>query len=288
MANMQNAKPKVHHAWFVFVGLCFLGVGGFPLIFNLVGIYMVPVSAALGLGPADFSLWLTAEAVVSLVVMPIAGRLFKKKNINLIMTGGLAACVLGVAGFSFATELWQIVACGALLGIGVPFAFGLPQTVLIGNWFSKKYQGRMLSIAMACLVAAPIFEAPIFTVLLQTFGYQTTYLINAAIIAVLTIPWCLFAFKRAPEDMGLLPYGISEGDTASHASPEEEENDLLVGVSAGTALKTIPFWLTLVAACLICFAMGFENYSVVISGEFLPSLTADESCLLYTSDAADE
>ena len=271
---MSQSKNGLHYAWLIFIGLCFLGVGGFPLIFNLVGIYMVPVSTALGLDMASFSLWLSAEAVVSLVVMPIAGRLFKAKHTRAIMTVGMLCCVVGVLGFSFASELWHVIVLGCLLGVGVPFAFGLPQTVLIGNWFAKKYQARMMSVAMACLVCAPIFEAPIFTMLLNTYGYQTTYIINAICIAVFTLPWCIFVFKRAPEDMGLKPFGYSE-----ESDSKEEENDLKVGTSPGAAAKSPAFWLVLLSACLICFAMGFQNYSVAIAGAFLPGETPESAAM---------
>lgn len=272
---MEQSTRKMHPAWLVLIGLCFLDVGGFPLIFNLVGVYLVPASTAMGLDPARWTMWLSCNAIMGLIVIPIAGRLFKTNHIRLIMTVGMAICAVGIALFSVATEFWQLIVIGLLLGIGTPFAFGLPQQVLIGNWFAKKYQARMLSIAMVCVVAAPIFWAPIFTMVIANFGYQMSYLINAGCIAVLTIPWCLFAFKRSPEDMGLQPYGYVEG--AENENPEEEENDSKVGVTPGQAVKTVAFWLTLVAACLICFAMGFENYSVTIAGTFLPGATPESA-----------
>ncbi|RDB59293.1 hypothetical protein C1878_15435 [Gordonibacter sp. 28C] len=260
----------MHYAWKVLIGLCFLGVGGFPLIFNLVGVYMVPVSTAMGMDMGSFAMFLTIEAVVALFVIPIGGRLFKTKHVSLVMTAGIICCVIGVLGFTMASQPWHMYVIGAILGLGCPFIFGLPQTVLIGNWFGKKYQGRMMSICMACLVASPIFWAPIFTMILNTFGYHVTYIINAALIAILCLPWAIFVFRRAPEDMGMEPYGVNE--EAGGKSALEEENDLKVGITPGAAMKTLPFWAILLAACLICFAMGYQNYSVLLAGSYLPSL----------------
>lgn len=271
--TMGDAKHGFHYAWLIFIGCCFLSAGGFALVFDVVGIYLDSVSESLNIDLDALTLWLGFESVAEFVIMPFAGKLFTNKRVNVFITIAALLVAGGTFGFSLCTETWQFIICGVLIGCGMPFLFGLPQTTLIGNWFGRKYQGRMLSIAMAFEGIFAMVWAPLFMFFLQSFGWQTTYMINAAFIAILILPWSIFVFRRAPEDKGLLPYGVTEEDEA--ADPEAEDNE--VGATVKTALKCPGFWVTLIAACLVTFGMGFQDYQPIIAGEMLVPSVMDEA-----------
>ena len=104
------------------------------------------------------TLWLGIESLVEFFVMPFAGKLFTTKRINLFIALAALLVAGGTLGFSLCTEFWQFVICGALIGCGMPFLFGLPQTTLIGNWFGEKHQGRMLSIATVSYTHLDVYK----------------------------------------------------------------------------------------------------------------------------------
>ncbi len=196
--------------------------------------------------------------------MPLAGYLLQKKNINVCMTVGALLTIAGIAGFAFAANAYHFIICGLFIGFGMPYLFGLAEVMLIGNWFAVKYQGRVLGISMGCLGLAVAVWSPLFTWLVQNLGFQTTYLINAALVAVLILPWTLFVFKRDPADKNLLPYGVEEGH-----SDDALEADAHVGMRPGKAFRTVGFWMVYIAACTTSIGMAFDNHQPSIAIEFL-------------------
>ena len=244
--------------------------GGFALVYSLAGVYLLPVSSSLGLSTADVSMWLTADGVAALVAMPLAGYLLQRKNIGRYMTFGAVLVIAGVLGFAFSSTAANFIMCGCLIGFGMPYLYGIAETTLIGNWFAVRYQGRILGVAMACLALAAAVWAPLFTFLVQAVGWRTAYCINAAMIAVLILPWTLFVFKRDPEDMGLKPFGFTGGEKGASA-----ESDSHAGVDPKRAFGTIGFWMVLLAACTTCLGMGFENHQPAIADEYLVPAATD-------------
>lgn len=268
---MIERRTGIHYAWWIFFGCCSLTIGGFALVYSLAGVYLLPVSTALNLDTANVSMWLTADGFAALVAMPIAGFLLQRKHIGRYMTMGALLTVAGVAGFAFAHATWHFMICGILIGFGMPYLYGIAEVTLIGNWFAVKHQGRFLGMSMGCLGLSAAVWAPLFTYLIQAFGYQTAYLINASLIAVLILPWTLFIFKRDPEEKGLLPYGLKEGEENS------PEADAHFGVAPSKAFKTLGFWMVLIAACSTGIGMAFDNHQPAIAAEFLVPYITDAS-----------
>lgn len=194
-----------HYAYLILVGCCLTNVGGFSLVYDIAGVYLVPVSTGLGISSADVALWLTADGIISVVSMPIAGILLRNRRMNLFMAGGTLLAAAGVFGFSLCSEPWHFALCGCLTGLGMPYLYGIAQVTLIGNWFSVERQGRMLGIVMACQGLSAALWAPFFTLLIQGVGFRLAYRINALLILVIVLPWTLFVFRGSPAQKGLGP-----------------------------------------------------------------------------------
>ena len=277
---MGEKSQSFHYAWLVLIGCCFLSAGGFALVFDVVGVYLDTVSESLDIDFGALTLWLGLESVAEFIIMPFAGRLFESKRIHVFITVGAILVALGTLGFAFCTVTWNFIVCGVLIGFGMPFIFGLPQTTLIGNWFGKKHQGKMLSIAMSFEGIFAMIWAPLFALFLQEFGWQTTYMINALFIAVMILPWSIFVLRRRPEDKGLLPYGVTDHEADLSGLEDEEDNE--VGSKVATALRCPAFWFTLIGAALVTFGMGFSDYLPVFAGEKLvPALVSESSAELF-------
>lgn len=266
---MTNTGSR--YAFLVFIGCCSLSAGGFALVYDLAGVYLLPVADSLGLSSADVSLWLAADGTMALVAMPLAGHLLRKRNMHRYMTMGALATAAGVFGFRFCTAPRHFIICGCLTGFGMPYLYGIAEVTLISNWFSTRKQGRFLGIAMACQGIAGAIWAPLFTNIVQSIGYQHAYTINAAMILAMTLPWTLFVFRRDPQQMGLLPYGVESRDMETNV----EEADAYIGVDYRSALKKGGFWVALVASCTVCIGMGFENHQQAIAIEFLGEVGID-------------
>lgn len=261
----MSEQKGLHYAWWILVSCCFMFAGSMALINSIIGVYMIPVTTALECARGDFTFMLTTQAISIVVSMPIWGNLFqnKKVNINLALTIGAITMIACPLICSFSTELWQFYVAGFIGGIGIASCFTMATPVLVGNWFAKKHRGKMIGIASCFAGVSTVFWSPLFSTIIATYGYQTSYLINAGLMAVLILPWTLFVIKRDPADKGLKPFGYVEGEE------DVVESTADAGMSAKNALKTPAFWIVFFGVALTALGMGFSNNQSGIAQEFL-------------------
>ena len=238
--------------------------GSMALLNSIIGVYMLPVSTALGVPRGNFSFLLTIQGFVLLVALPFWGDDTAEVQHQRLLTIGVLTMVIGVFGFSISKALWQFYIFGGLTGIGIAATFTMATPFLINKWFAKKHRGKMLGIATAFSGVSTIFWSPLFTIIIQNFGWSTAYMINAALMAVLLLPWTIFVIKRSPEDKGLKPYGYVEGEEEETATGIVEK-----GLSAKAALKTPAFWILFFSIGFVAIGMGFNNNQSGIAKEFI-------------------
>lgn len=258
-------KKGIHYAWFILVACCFMFAGSMALINSIISVYVLPVTEALDCKRGDFTFMLTTQAISIVISMPIWGNLFQneKVNINLVLTLGAVCMIACPLLCSFATSLIWFYVAGFIGGIGIAACFTMATPVLCGNWFAKKYRGKMIGIASAFAGVSTIFWAPLFRWIIAEQGWHQAYLINAILMAVLILPWTLFVIKRQPSDKGLQPYGYDPNEKDSGESKQT------LGVKASHALKTPAFWIVLIGVMLTSLGMGWNNSQSGIAKELL-------------------
>lgn len=262
----MEEKKGLHYAWVILVACCMFYAGSMALINSIISVYVLPVTQALGVGRGDFTFMLTTQAISIIVAMPIWGNIFQneKININLAMTIGAVCMIACPLMCSFADGLIMFYVAGFIGGIGMACCFTMATPVLCGNWFAAKYRGKMIGIASAFAGVSTIFWAPLFRWIIDEQGWQTSYLINAILMAVLILPGTLFLVKRKPADKGLKPYGWTPEDDSAAS-----ETKITVGVKASDALKTPAFWIILLGVMLTALGMGWNNSQSGIAKELL-------------------
>ena len=181
-----------------------------------------------------------------------------KYNINKLLSIAFLLTVLAVAAMGFYNEPWQWWISGIIFGLAGSFIFVVPTPILIANWFSK-HKGLALGAAMSFSGIGGAALSPIFTLLIQSFGWREAYVIAAVVMAVLVLPWTMFVFKLHPEDIGLKPYGWTEEQEREEKLREQKNGDL-PGVPLDKALKTVPFVCMFLFAGLIAYFAGFNSH----------------------------
>ena len=261
----MGQSGKKHYAWWILVSCCFMFAGSMALINSIISVYVIPVTTSLGVGRGNFTFMLTTQAISIVLSMPVWGNIFqnKKININLALTVGAICMILCPLLCSMATGLLMFYVAGFIGGIGIAACFTMATPVLCGNWFAKKYRGKMIGIASAFAGVSTIFWAPLFRWIIAEQGWQFSYLVNAILMAVLILPWTIFVIKRDPADKGLQPYGYSADEE------DAEESKQQMGVKASSALKSSEFWIVLIGVMLTSLGMGWNNSQSGIAKELL-------------------
>jgi MFS family permease len=246
----------------IFVGCCFCAASGLALTVSLMGVYLVPVSKAMGLSPTEFTLWSAALGITQVITFPLWGQIMRK-HFKISFLIGVICEVVGILLFTVVNSVPGLILIGILFGIAMPLTFFLTVPTLISNWFAPKYRGKFLGIAMAFSGIGTFCWAPLFTTILGSLGYQMAYIINAILAAVLLLPW-LFVFKFSPESVGQKPYGY----VAEDASLDEQASSKN-GLSAKKALSMLPFYLLFGAVAFTAIGMGFNNSQSAMAGQML-------------------
>lgn len=230
---------------------------------------MLPVSEAIGVTRGDFGLWLIVNCIVTVISLPFWGRWMQTKNINFVLTAGAILLTIGILGFSFSSQLWMFLVFAVFTGLGMATMFALAGPTLIQNWFVEKYRGKMLGIAAAFTGIGTFIWAPLFTMIIQSAGWQTAYLVNGILAGVLMIPMALFVVKFKPEDKGLKPFGYIEGGEATQKVED--------GVSAKRVFGNVAFYAIAIGLVFACLGMGYNSNQPGLAAEKMIPLFMDKA-----------
>ncbi len=208
----------------------------------------------------DFA-WSRAETSVAYSVSqlvaggssPLVGALVDRLGpLRLLLLGG-GLLIVGLVACASTTALWQIVAgYGVVMTIGAN-CLGLVVFVpLLSRRFVRR-RGMAISVVQSANGFARALSAPLVQLLISSFGWRETYLIQAGFMAAMMVPLVmLFRRTAAPP----LPSRI-EPASASAAAP---------------AALPPPSWTLAEAARTRHFWLLFAVYLFTGLGSFLVSL----------------
>jgi MFS family permease len=246
---------RLFYGWWIVVGAFFLNMAGIGIIMNCYGVFIKPVSDALGFTRGSFTLYFSIAAVSMMVAAPVVGKLLERYNIRIIMTISTAVMAASFALFSQCSSLWQFYALAVFLGIGSAGSHIIPVSMMITNWFVKK-RGLTMGIVFAATGIGGFIFNPLTNLLILDYGWRMAYLVLGLVIAVLTVPVGMFVVRARPAEMGLRAYGEDE-------LPAGGEGSMAVGLTAAPAMKTSAFWLLAVMILFIAIAnMGVLHHII--------------------------
>ncbi|MEI3376243.1 MAG: MFS transporter [Coriobacteriales bacterium] len=132
------------------------------------------------------------------------------------------------------------------------------------NWFNKR-RGIATAIVWSAMFPGSLIVGQIIPICTASGQWQTAPFVLAAIAFVVLVLGS-FAMRWRPQDVGLLPDGMSEEEAAKQA--ESAGMAKLVGLTRGEALKTTTFWFIAIAFALIGIGEQgpFQNFPTYIVG----------------------
>lgn len=209
----------------------------------LVALYNNPIRESLGLSITQISAAYTIATIIAALPLPLVGRMADRLGLRLTVA---AVSLSFVASLVLLREATGIVTLGVgfflirFLGQG---SLGMLCGHVIAMWFERKL-GRVYSLLAVVGFALGSAALPQPTArLIENLGWQTTLLVLAAGVFVLTVPAVVFVFRNKPEDIGQ----HLDGDPAERAT-----HDTLHGgppppgdpaFTARQAMATRAYWI---------------------------------------------
>lgn len=251
----QNTK-KLFYGWWV-VGACCLIALAASVTRNSFSIFMPYMLKDLGWTRAAIGSALTFHMIIYAVGAILIGRLTDKYGSRWVMAAGGILLMLGLALLSQINSVFQFYLCYSFIAaLGVTATYIVPNTATARQWFVKK-AGLAVAIVMAGSGLGLAVIAPVSPILIERFGWRTSYIIVGVIVGILATLMAVFIVRKNPESMGLLPDGRSHGDaygtdgTAGAATEIAEEEKWTVKEALGTR----SFWLFLTVYPLSAIAL---------------------------------
>lgn len=262
--SKKAAVGGFYYGWVIVVVMALLQFAGGTETFPVLGLFLRPMTDELGWSRASFSAPMTIGTILGGVAGLFVGPLIDRYGARWIMT--IAAVLLGIVFFlmGFVTELWQhfllqIVGRGVTAG-----AFFLVVGIVLPKWFVAK-RGRATAFTGLGGRLGQFLTPIIVQTIILALGWRSAWASLGLLVWAIGILPVFFFLRSKPEDMGLLPDGLTQEEEAKlkEAPPRQTRGRRrlrsVVEVSLGRreAVRTRAFYLMLAAQSLL---------SLVISG----------------------
>jgi len=220
-ALASHKRFKLHYAWVVLCAAVVLNIvsradsGSF-------GVFVEPLVELFGWSRGDISVAYSLAYLIGLPAVVIMGWLGDRYGARQLMLIASLLISIGTILLGTVKELWQFyVFYGFFVGSMGHAAFSVLLPVIVTRWFHR-YMGVALGIYWAALGVGPMIFAPLFRWLIETRGWEQSFMLIGIVAGVILITFSLLIRSR-PEDMGLTPYGAENLPKEPPASPAASE-----------------------------------------------------------------
>ncbi|MBP2001661.1 MFS family permease [Paenibacillus shirakamiensis] len=253
---MSQNKKKIHFAWWLLLGVALmagLAKGG---INGIGGLFLAPVTKDLGIGVGSLSLYFSISSIVTMIFLPIAGKIMAKYNIKVVLIIGIILQAGSFGLFGLMNSVWGWYILCIPMSIGAIFVCQMAAPVLINNWF-KKHNGLAMGIMVASVGIFGAILQPMAGNLIASNGWRYTYFFLAILVLVIVIPTILLLIRWSPMSVGLQPLGNDEVKAEDQATHKVEAPK---GVTAAIARKSSAFYSLFIFFFLITSIAAFGQY----------------------------
>jgi MFS family permease len=232
LARVRN----LYYGWFMVLALSVTETTSFGILYYSFAVFLAPMQNDLGWSMAQMTGAYSLALLISGVAAIPVGRWLDRHGPRALMTAGSIAASLLVLAWS---RVDSIIAFYLIwIGIGVVMAAVLyePAFAVVATWF-RRGRGRALTVLTFIAGLASVIFIPLSNGLVQGYGWRTSLLILAAILALVTIPLHGLVLRRSPAVMGLeVDGGRADAVTRAASLPAE------ISSTVREALRSASFW----------------------------------------------
>ncbi len=216
MAHVK--KHGIHYAWVILAAACVVNIVARADQASF-GVFIDPLVQQFGWKRGEISFAYSLAFLIGLPAVMIMGWLGDRFGARQLMLG--AAVMIGVGTVLLGTikELWQFyLIYGFMVGSMGHAAFSVLLPVIMTRWFYRNL-GIVMGIYFASQGLGPVIFAPLFRWLLESQGWQNTFVLIGTILGCILAFFALFIHNR-PEDKGLQAYGIEDAPKTTQSKAE--------------------------------------------------------------------
>ncbi len=247
------SRSGFYYGW-VIVGLGMLSMAYWFGLRTTFSVFFVALIDQFHWRRAEAAAALSIAMVAYMVMAPIVGFLVDRIGPRKVILPGIALTGVGLLLCTQIETLAQFYFFyGVIAGLGIPCLSIAPFTVILSHWFERKrgMANGLASVGMG--MSSPLF-VPLFQYLISELGWRSSFFIFSLLVFAIPLPLNAIFLKHRPEEMGLLPDGMTSEDgprpVPVPSTPSGPRRHVLKDL-----LKTGRFWSLLLFPSLIVFGI---------------------------------
>lgn len=241
---IETKQTRIFPGWWVVAGAFLCMRTGYAVAYSFAAFFGA-LEGEFGARRGETSLVFSIAAFLYFFMGFPAGLIADRTGPRPVVIGGLLLIAIGLVAAARATSLWQIyLGYGLGVGVGIGLSY-VPSVAAVQRWFVRQ-RGTASGLAIAGIGVGTLIGAPAAHQLIASLGWRQTYLVLAAITAVLAIVAGVLV-RPVPERYGLTPDGDPPHPSGASAMP--------TGFTIGQAMRSHPFWAIYTGALLMSFGL---------------------------------
>ncbi len=201
-------QHKLHYAWIILGAACILNIVSRADSASF-GVFIDPLVATFGWKRGDISFAYSLAFIIGLPAVVLMGWLGDRYGARMLMLGASILIGTGTVLLGTITELWHFyLFYGFFVGSLGHAAFSVLLPVIMTRWFYRN-MGIALGLYWASQGLGPVIFAPLFRWMLETRGWQNTFMVIGVVVGLILAFFSLFIYNR-PSDKGLTAYGAED------------------------------------------------------------------------------
>jgi MFS family permease len=238
---MNHKHSGVFYGWWVVLASATGLFCGVPVTVYSFSVFLKPLMQEFHVGRAAISFGFTLHLMAGALSAPFTGWLIDRygsRRVILVGTALFGSILLSNKAFS--ASLSQFYLFLMLLGVVLHGVGPIPYGNVISHWFDRK-RGLALGLMMLGIGLGAIIVPSLAQHLIAGFDWRSAYAIFGAAVLLIPIPIVAALLKERPQDLALLPDGVSPRDFAAESGKD------MPGLTARQASGTGAFWLMVCA-----------------------------------------
>lgn len=181
------------------VALCLAELTSWGLLYYSLPVAVTPISDDTGWSHTAVTGALTVGLIVSALAGVRVGRLLDAHGPRWIMSTGAIIGVLALLLVAAAPNLPIFFLAWALAGFAQAATLYPPAFAVVTRWYGTQRVKPLTTITLVGGLASTVF-APLIAWLIDSLGWRPTYVVLAALLALITLPLHLLFLNRAWTD----------------------------------------------------------------------------------------
>lgn len=251
----MKLRPPAFYGWYI-VGVAlvaqFVAVGTQTFAST---VFLKPMTEDLDWTRSQFSAVQTVSTVVMGVVGFVIGALIDRRGPRLLMLIGGLVCGAALIATSQVNELWQFyLARGVAQTVGNAMLGSLVVNVTISKWFIAR-RGMAVAIASAGVSLGGVLMTPLLSFVVDHWGWRDAWTALGVMVWLLIVP-SAYVIRRAPEDYGLHPDGLTPEEATRLSAGKKLSSVSEIQWTRTEAIRTKTIWLIILAYGIANIGIG--------------------------------